>query len=102
MRMRLLFFAAIVFVAASSDRTLVAQAADAAVTEVRQTRDSARREIDAYTTSGGRAGTPDHPATKWEAALWAYRDRYPGTEAAAIGSAEAVRLLVGAELWDRA
>ena len=103
MRMRLLFFAALVSVAASAGRMVHAQAAaDAAVAEVRQTRDSARKDVDAYTAAGGRAGTTEHPAIKWDAALWAYRDRYPGTDAAAIGSAEAVRLLVRAELWDRA
>ncbi len=103
MRIRLLFLAALVSVVASSDRTVLAQAAaDAAVAEVRQTLDSARKAVEAYTTAGGRAGTPDHPAIKWESALWDYRDRYPGTAAAALGSAEAVRLLVRAELWDRA
>jgi hypothetical protein len=103
MKMRLLFFAALVSITTSPSRTVLAQAtADAGITEVRQTLDAARKDVDAYITGGGRAGTPEHPAIKWEAALWVYRDRYPGTEAAAIGSAEAVRLLVRAELWDRA
>jgi hypothetical protein len=101
--MRLLLFAALVSVAASPGRTIFAQAAaGAGVAEVRQTLDSARKEVDAYTTAGGRAGAPEHPAIKWDSALWAYRDRYPGMDAAAIGSAEAVRLLVRAELWDLA
>ena len=101
--MRLLLLAALVSVAASPGRTILAQAAaDASEAEVRQTVDSARKDVEAYTTAGGRAGTPEHPAIKWDSALWVYRDRYPGTDAAAIGSAEAVRLLVRAELWDRA
>lgn len=75
---------------------------NAAVTEVRQTLAEARKEIDAYKNAGGAAGASDHPAVKWDAALWAYRDRYPRTDAAAIGTAEAVRLLVRAELWGRA
>jgi hypothetical protein len=101
--MRLLFSAAIVAIFASPGRTVLAQAAaDFGVAEVRQTLDSARKDVEAYTTAGGRAGTPEHPAIKWDPVLWAYRDRYPGTDAAAIGSAEAVRLLVRAELWDRA
>jgi hypothetical protein len=100
---RLLAFAAIVSMIAGHGRSVFAQAAPAAdVAEVRQTLDSARKDVEAYTVAGGRPGTPEHPAIKWEAALWAYRDRYPGTEAAAIGSAEAVRLLVRAELWERA
>jgi hypothetical protein len=103
MSMRLLFFAALVTVAVSPSRVVFAQSsAGAGVTEVRETLDAARKDIDAYTSAGGRAGTPEHPAIKWDSALWAYRDRYPGTDAAAIGSAEAVRLLVRAELWDRA
>ena len=101
--MRLLLFAALVSVAISPGRTVLAQtAADTVVAEVRQTIDSARKDVEAYTTAGGRAGAPEHPAVKWDPALWAYRDRYPGTDAAAMGSAEAVRLLVRAELWDRA
>jgi hypothetical protein len=72
-----------------------------AVAEVRKTLDAARKEIERYKTAG-KAGATDHPAPKWEAALWAYRARYPRSEAAALASAEAVRLLVRAELWDRA
>jgi len=75
---------------------------DPAVAEVRQTVDAARKEIDAYTAAGGKAGTDQHPAVMWEARLWAYRDRYPSTRAAASATAEAVRLLVRAGLWDRA
>jgi hypothetical protein len=75
---------------------------DAGVTEARQTVSAARKDIETYTAGGGKAGSTDHPAVKWEAMLWAFRERYPLTEAAAIGTAEAVRLLVSAELWDRA
>ena len=73
-----------------------------AVTEVRQARDAARKDIETYSAGGGKAGSADHPAVKWDATLWAFRERYPRTEAAAIGTVEAVRLLVRAELWDRA
>jgi hypothetical protein len=72
-----------------------------AVTEVRQTIDAARKDIKNYEAAGGAAGAADHPAVKWDTVLWAYRERYPRTEAAALASAEAVRLLVRAELWDR-
>ena len=72
------------------------------VAEVRQTLAEARKEMDAYKAAGGAAGAPDHPAIEWAAALWTYQDKYPRTDAAAIGTAEAVRLLVRAELWDRA
>jgi len=74
---------------------------DAAVAEVRQTLDTARKEVDVY-NARNRAGTPDHPAIKWDAALWAYRDRFPRTQASAMATAGAVRLLILAELWDRA
>jgi len=83
---------------------LVPQAppANAAVTEVRQARDAARKDIDAYNAAGGTVGAANHPAIKWDAVLWTYRERYPHTAAASLATAEAVRLLVGAELWDRA
>ena len=71
-------------------------------TEVRQTLADARKEIDAYKAAGSAALADAHPAIKWDAALWAYRDRYPRTEAAALATAEAVRLLGRAGLWDRA
>lgn len=73
-----------------------------AVTEVRQTVDAARKDIAAYKAAGGAPGSADHPAIKWDAALWAYRDRSPQSDAATTATAEAVWLLVGAELWDRA
>jgi hypothetical protein len=72
------------------------------VTEARQTVSAARKAMDEYAAAGGKAGAPDHPALTWDATLWAYRDRYPGTDAAAIGTAEAVRVLMRAEFWDRA
>ena len=49
-----------------------------AVTEVRQTLDAARKEIDTYKSGRRSPGAADHPAIKWDAALWAYRERYPG------------------------
>jgi hypothetical protein len=73
-----------------------------AVAEVRKTLDAARKEIETYKTAGRPAGAADHPALKWDAALWAYRAQYPRSDAATLASAEAVRLLVRAELWDRA
>jgi hypothetical protein len=72
------------------------------VAEVRKTIDAARKEIDSYKKAGGAASAADHPALKWDATLWAYRTKYPRSEAAALASAETVRLLVRAELWDRA
>ena len=74
----------------------------AATTDVRQAISAARKEIESYKAAGGASATADHPAIKWDAALWAYRERYPRSEAAALASAEAVRLLFRAELWDRA
>jgi hypothetical protein len=73
-----------------------------AVEEVRQAVADARKELDAFKAAGGAADATDHPAIRWADALWAYRARDPRDEAAAIGSVEAVRLLVRAELWDRA
>src|SRR5688500_171974 len=106
MKLRPLLVALVVASGLGQTGTGAAQTAQTApstpVSEVRQTLDTARKEIEAYKTAGGAAGVADHPAVKWDAILWAYRDRYPRTEAAALASAEAVRLLVRAELWDRA
>ena len=103
--MRALPFAAIALVTAGfAAPALAAQATapDAAVAEVRQSIDAARKDVEAYKAGGGVPGTADHPAVKWDATLWAYRERYPRGEAAAIATVEAVRLLSRAELWDRA
>ena len=81
-----------------------AQPADAAaaVAEVRQTIDTAWKEMQAYDKAGGKPGTPDHPALKWHATLWAYREQHPGTEAAARATADAIRLLVRGQFWEQA
>lgn len=102
-KMRFLFgvVAALVFLAVSPGRTVLAQEGTA-LDEVRHVLDAARKDIAAYSAAGGRDGMPDHPAIKWSETLWAFRERYPNTDAAALASAEAVRLLVHAELWDRA
>jgi hypothetical protein len=106
MKLRALLLAAIVTAGLGEGRTVVAQTAQPApvtpVAEVRQTAAEARKEMEAYKIAGGAAGTADHPAVKWDAALWAYRERDPRSDAAALATAEAVRVLVRAELWDRA
>lgn len=78
-----------------------AQPATPAMAEVQQTITTARAEFDAYRTGGGKPGTPHHPATKWQAMLWEYRQRYPKTEASALATAEAIRLLLRAELSEQ-
>jgi hypothetical protein len=98
-----LLFTAIVIAGLGGAATL-AQTPPAAddLAEVRKTLDAARKELATYKAAGGAPGAQDHPAVKWDAALWAYRERYPRSEAATMASAEAVRLLVRSELWDRA
>lgn len=76
--------------------------AGSSVSEVRSTLTAARAEIDAYLKGGGKNGSPDHPAVKWQATLWAYRNGEPASEAAALATAEAIQLLIRAELFDRA
>ena len=97
-----LLFAAIV--AGLGSGAMLAQAAPAAdaVAEVRKTLEAARKELATYKSAGGAPGVADHPAVKWDAELWTYRERYPRSEAAALASTEAVRFLVRAEFWDRA
>src|SRR5687767_7909303 len=97
------FVIAGIIAAVLSSRGIYAQPGQTpAVEEVRKTLDAARKEIESYKKAGRAAGAADHPALKWDAALWAFRERYPQSEAAVLASAEAVRLLVRAELWDRA
>lgn len=79
-----------------------AAAAAAAVAEIRQTIDAAWKELQAYRTGGGKPATPEHPALKWHATLWTYREQHPGTEAATRATADAIRLLVRGEFWEQA
>ena len=87
-------------------RVAVAQSAQpapgAAVADVRQMVTDARKEIESYTTGGGAAGAADHPAVKWNAAIWQVHERSPQSDAGAIAATEAIRLLSRAEFWDRA
>jgi hypothetical protein len=78
-------------------------AADAAaVAEIRQTIDSAWKDVQGYDKAGGKPGAPGHPALKWHATLWTYREQHPGTEAAARATADAIRLLVRGQFWEQA
>jgi hypothetical protein len=74
----------------------------AAVADVRQMVTDARQDIETFDKAGGAAGAADHPAIKWDAALWQVHDRAPQSEAAAIAAVEAIRLLSRAGHWDRA
>jgi hypothetical protein len=94
--------ALIVAAGVAAGRVWAQPAQDPALVDARQTIEAARKDLAAYKAAGGAAGAADHPAIKWDAALWAYRERYPRSDAATLATAEAVRLLVGAELWDRA
>lgn len=98
---RLLFAALIA--ASGSGPGVLAQTAPTGdpMADVRQTLDAARKEIATYKTAGGAPGAADHPAIKWDAELWTFRERYPRSNAATIASTEAVRFLIRAELWDR-
>jgi hypothetical protein len=72
------------------------------VDQVRQMAADARREVETYKAAGGAPGAADHPAIKWDAALWQVHDQAPKSDAGANAAVEAIRLLVRAELWDRA
>lgn len=75
---------------------------DAAMLEVRETLAEARKAIDAYRSAGGKTGVPDHPAVRWHEMLWRYRERQPGSAAAAVATSEAINLLIRAGLPDAA
>jgi hypothetical protein len=76
--------------------------AGSSVAEVRETLTAARREIEAYRAQGGKPGAAEHPAVKWQAVLWTFRERQPESAAAALATAEAIQLLLRAELWNDA
>ena len=81
---------------------LDAAAAAVAVAEIRQTIDTAWKEVQAYDKAGGTPGAADHPALKWHATLWTYREQHPGTQAAARATADGIRLLVRGQFWEQA
>jgi tetratricopeptide (TPR) repeat protein len=95
-----LIFASILTVAATA--AAGQPPASAADSELRAAVETARKAVEAYKAGGGLPATANHPAIAADAALWAIRERHAGTDAAARAAAEAVRLLVRAELWDRA
>jgi len=68
---------------------------------VRQMVADAREEIETFEKSTPAAGS-QHPAIKWDGALWAIHDREPRTDAGARAAVEAVRLLTQADMWTRA
>lgn len=68
---------------------------------VRLTLAEARREIQDHEKSGGAAGV-EHPAIKWERALWEVHGRAPGTPGGSLAAVEGIRLLANAKLYDQA
>jgi hypothetical protein len=77
-------------------------AAGATVADVHETLAAARKAIDAFRAGGGKPGAADHPALTWHETLWAYRERHPDSDAAAVATAEAIQLLIRAELGEKA
>jgi hypothetical protein len=88
--------------AAATGRAQTAQDPPHPAAEVREMIDAARNEIDAYKKAGGAAASADHPAITWDAELWKYRDRAASADTRTMATVEAIRLLMRAELWDRA
>ncbi len=73
---------------------------DPAVGEVRKVIEEAQKEIAAFRESGGKNEDSKHPAVKWLSLLWQYREKYPGTEAAGLATAEALHLLFHSDRGD--
>jgi hypothetical protein len=92
--------------AAPSGGHVAAQSAQPApnttVADVRQMVADARKAIDTYSAAGESRTGAEHPAITWHAAMWLVHERAPQTEAGALAATEAIRLLVRAQLWDRA
>ena len=66
---------------------------DAEMDRVQAMISQARNDAEQFSKSGGKPVDADNPNLKWSAALWAYREKHPGTRATAIATAEALRLL---------
>ncbi len=97
MNRRSRIIAVFILLSASTGWNQERPATEPATAEVRKTLEQAQGEIAAFRNAGGKAGADDHPARKWSAALWDYRQRNPGTDAAGLAAAEAIHLLVHAE-----
>ena len=74
-----------------------AASTDQELKQVEQLIEQARKEIQQFQKDGGKTSDPNHPATKWAAVLWEYRERHAGTPAAAKAASEAVHFLVHAD-----
>ncbi len=76
------------------------------VTRAEELTGQALEAMEKFMAAGGKNGDPDHPGREWAAKLWAFREKYIGSEAAAIVTGEAVHQLVHAgaieEAWQRA
>jgi tetratricopeptide (TPR) repeat protein len=62
----------------------------------------AREEIRSFEAAGGKKSDPNHPVGKWVLALWAFREKSPGTPEAAKATSEAVHLLIHADRFQEA
>jgi len=62
----------------------------------------ARDEIRDFEKAGGKKDDPNHPIAKWAKALWALREKSPGTVDTAKATSEAVHLLIHADRFQEA
>ena len=62
----------------------------------------ARDEIRDFEKAGGKKDDPSHPISKWVKALWALREKSPGTVDTAKATSEAVHLLIHADRFQEA
>jgi len=61
-----------------------------------------QEEASQFRQKGGKEGDPDHPGRKWATTLWEYREKHPGTPAAARATAESLHFLIHAGQVDEA
>lgn len=79
-----------------------AQQPDPALKELQEMARRAGAEGNKFREAGGRPGAADDPAKKWAAALWEFRERHPGTEAAGRAGYLAIAWLMFAHDFDGA
>ena len=53
----------------------------------------AKKEVEHFTKSGGKADDPNHPNLKWAATFWRYRLKHPGTPATIVATTQAFVML---------
>jgi hypothetical protein len=70
-----------------------AKSADAEMGQVQAMVTQAKKEVEQFSKSGGKADDPNDPNLKWAATFWSYRLKHPGTPATVVATTQALSML---------